>query len=388
MPERKRIAAIVTTWFRGSHADLIASKFATGFPTDDGLIQPEVELKSLYMDQVHWNDIGIEFAREHGIAIYPSIRGALTLTPPSQTGHWPTAEDWRDGELAVDGVLIIGEHGDYPLNERGQRLYPRRHFFEQVCAVFAASGRSAPVFIDKHLSYNWADARWMYDRSVDLNVPLMAGSSLPVAERTPPIEPQPCARIEDALSIGYHHSYPGGVESYGFHTLELLQAMVENRKGFETGIAAAQCLEGESVWRAAERGLWSRELAAAAESRIHARKPGRMEDNCENPKVFLIEYRDGFRAAALLLPGHIGGFGYAARVEGQIESAGLNRVADSHQSFNSLALNIQRMFLSGRPQYPVERTLLVSGALEALMMSRHEGHTLIETPRLNIEYRP
>ena len=33
----------------------------------------------------------------------------------------------------MDGVAILGEHGDYPENERGQTMYPRRHMFEQVC---------------------------------------------------------------------------------------------------------------------------------------------------------------------------------------------------------------------------------------------------------------
>ena len=146
-----------------------------------------MELVSLYMDQVHPSDIGVEFARRHGITIYPSIRAALTLSPPS-SGHWPTAGDWQDGELAVDGVLIIAEHGDYAINDRQQRLYPRRHFFEQVCAVFANSGRSAPVFTDKHLSYSWADAMWMYQRARHLEAPMMAGSSLPVSGREPEFE--------------------------------------------------------------------------------------------------------------------------------------------------------------------------------------------------------
>ena len=383
----KRIAAIVTTWFPGSHADLIVSKFATGFPTVNGLIEPQVDLVSLYMDQVHPDDVGLDLARQYGVAIYSSVRSALTLTPPS-AGHWPTAPGWRDGELAVDGVLIVAEHGDYPIDDRERRHYPRRHFFDQVCAIFSASGRSAPVFTDKHLSYNWDDAHWMYRRARELGAPMMAGSSLPVSTRTPMLEHDLGAPIDEALSIGYHHSYPGGLESYGFHTLELLQCFVERRAGFETGVAAVQCLEGDAVWQAAEAGLWSRELADAAESRVESRSPDPMEMACSNPKVFLIEYRDGLRAATLMLPGHLGGFGYAARVDGKVQATGLNRVADSQQPFSYLGLNVQQMFLTDRPQYPVERTLLVTGVLDALIESRHRGHIRVETPHLAVKYEP
>ena len=388
IPGLKRIAAIVTTWFEGSHADLIVSKFAAGFPTVDGLIEPRVDLVSLYMDQIHHSDIGLAFAKRHGITVYPSIRSALTLTPPSAVGHWPTAADWDDGELAVDGVLIVGEHGDYPINDRGQRQYPRRHFLEQVCGVFSASDRYVPVFSDKHLSHSWDDALWMYRRAQEFGFPIMAGSSLPVSARVPFFDHELGAEIQEALAVGYHHSYPGGLESYGFHTLELLQSMVERRSGFEAGVASVQCLEGREVWQAAETGLWSRDLAAAAESRIKSKNAGRMEDNCVDPKLFLVHYRDGLRAAALLLPGHLGGFGYAARVGDRVASTGLNSVADSQEPFSYLGLNIQQMFLTDRAQYPVERTLLVTGMLEALVESRHMGHVRVETPHLGVSYVP
>jgi hypothetical protein len=143
MAERKRIAAIVTTYYPASHADVIVSKFLKGFPTDEGLIPPRAEVASMYMDQVHERDIGMSIAKEYNVPLFPSIRQALTL---------------GGEELAVDGVLLIGEHGDYAWNEKGQHLYPRRYFFEQICGVLATSGRSVPVFSDKHLSYNWADA--------------------------------------------------------------------------------------------------------------------------------------------------------------------------------------------------------------------------------------
>ena len=387
MAEQKKIAVIVTIYPEESHAHMIGSKFLEGFPTEDGLVEPRVDVVSLYMDQLHTNDIGMAKAREHGVDVFPSIRGALTLERGSE-GTWPTAEDWQDGELAVDGVLQIGEHGDYPYNERDRRLYPRRHMFEQVCGVFSGSGRSVPVFSDKHLSYNWVDAMWMYERARELEVPFMAGSSLPVTRRQPELEHEIGTPIEEAVEVGFINSYKTGLDSYGFHGLEALQCMVERRSGGETGIAAVHCLEGEAVWEAGKKGIWSVELADAAEALVEPKQAGRREDNCPNPAVFLLEYTDGLRAAALVLPGHLRGWGYAARVNGRVEATGFNRSGGLDHAFGYLGLNIQEMFITGRPQYPVERTLLVTGALEALMESRYQGHVRIETPHLDVSYEP
>ena len=301
---RKKIAAIVTTFFPGSHADLLVSHFVKGFPTPSGVIAPKVDVVSMYMDQAHPRDIGVELARDHGIELFPSIRSALALRQPP-SGHWPTAQGWEIGEMAVDGVLIIAEHGDYAPNERGRQMYPRRHFFEQVCGMIGLSGRPVPVFNDKHLAYSWDDARWMYDRAADLDIPFMAGSSLPVTGRTPELDHETGAPIDEALALGHFHAYPNGLDSYGFHGLEALQCMVERRRGGETGIAAVRCIEGRAVWDAAERGLWPRNLAAEAESRIADVEPGRMEDNCVRPALFELEYADGLRAFTLMLDRHI-----------------------------------------------------------------------------------
>src|SRR5438270_8417273 len=253
----KKIAAVITSYFPYSHADVIVTKFMKGIPTDEELRAPRVELAGLYMDQIDARDIGQSLAWRHQVPIFQSIRAALTL---------------GGSELAVDGVLLIGEHGDYPFDEQGRHMYPRRYFFEQIAGVFASSGRSVPVFNDKHLSYNWADARWMYDRARSLAAPLLAGSSLPTCWRRPFLEYALETPVEAALAIGY-----GGVESYGFHALETLQCMVERRRGGETGVAAVQCLEGGAVWEAGRQGLWSRELAEAAGATIAKRPDGRME---------------------------------------------------------------------------------------------------------------
>ncbi len=365
MAERKKIAALVTSYFPRSHADVIVTKFLKGFPTDEGLLLPEVDVASMYLDQVHFrDDIGCAIAEEFGVPMYGSINQALTL-------------GGRD--LAVDGVLLIGEHGDYAWNEKEQHLYPRKYFFEQICGVFATSGRSVPVFNDKHLSYNWRDAKWMYDRARELEVPFMAGSSLPLAWRKPWMEYELDTEIEMALSVAY-----SGLDSYGFHALETLQCMVERRVGGETGIAAVQCLEGDAVW---ESDAWDRDLYAAAVARIEAKEAGDAREYCENPAVFLLEYADGLHAATLMLNGYTQGFGFAARRNGQVEGMRVLLPGDPHPHFSYLSLNIQQMFLTGRPQYPVARTLLVSGALEALLDSRYQGYRRIETPHLTVAYQ-
>ncbi len=366
MASRKKIAAVITEYRVPAHADVIVGKFIKGFPTDDGLIEPQVDIVSMYLDQIPDNDIGLQVSKEYDIPIYQSISAALCL---------------GGSELAVDGVLSIGEHGRYAYNEKGQHMYPRRFFFEQICGVFSTSGRSVPVFSDKHLSYNWRDSKWMYDRAQQLGVPFMAGSSIPLGWRDPWLEHELDAPIEEALVLSF-----GGIESYGYHGLEALQCMIERRSGGEAGLAAVQCLEGEGVWRAGADGLWSRELAEAAAAAGETAS-GSMEESCDNPAAFLLEFRDGFKATLLQLNGYAKEWSYAARVDGQVLATGLRTHGPPYPHFSYLGLNIEAMFLSGEPQYPVERTLLVSGALDALVDSRHRGHIRLETPHLDVAYR-
>ena len=369
METRKKIAAIITTYFLHSHADVIATKYMKGFPTDESYRMPRVELVSIYLDQVDSRDIGLGLAAEHQVPIYPSIRQALTL---------------GGDKLAVDGVLLIGEHGDYPHNELGQHMYPRRYMFEQICGVFASSGRSVPVFCDKHLAYSWDDANWMYARAKALDVPFMAGSSLPVCWRQPFLEHALDTPLDSAIGIGY-----GGVESYGFHALETLQCMSERRQGGESGVVAIQCLEGEAVWEAGEAGHWSPALAEAACAQIENRPDSPIVEGCPNPTAFLLEHQDGFRSAVLMLNGYVTDFAYAGKDGDTVYATEFYlQNGPPHAHFSYLSLNIEEMFVTGVPQYPVERTLLTTGILEAIMHSRAEGYTRIETPHLaELAYR-
>jgi len=373
MAERKKIAAIITEYQALSHADVIVTKYLKGFPTDEGFFAPRVDVVSMYIDQFPAEDIGRQISEEHEVPIYPSIVKALCL---------------GGDKLAVDGVLLIGEHGDYAWNEKEQHLFPRKYFMEQICGVMATAGRAVPVYNDKHLSYNWHDAKWMYDRAKGLGAPFMAGSSQPLVWRDPWLEHELETPIEEAIAVGF-----SGLDIYGFHTLEVLQCMVERRMGGETGVKAVTCLEGDSVWQAAEEGVFSRELAEAACACIEAKPGGQMEDNCDNPALFMVEYLDGLRGSILMLRGYVSELAYAARVNGEIHASGFYSQGHGGPSglpyahFSYLGLNIEEMFLSGVPQYPVERTLLASGVLEAALTSRHEGEKRLQTPWLDVAYR-
>jgi hypothetical protein len=369
----KKIAAIVTEYRPRSHADVIITKFIHGFPTDDGFHKPRVEVAGLYLDQIPENDIGLDLAEQNNIPVYNSILATLCL---------------GGNELAVDGVLLIGEHGDYAWNEKEQHLYPRRYFMEQICGVMATSGKTVPIFNDKHLSYNWTDAKWMYDRAKSLGAPLMAGSSLPVGWRNPWIEHQLDSPITEAVAIGF-----SGLDIYGFHTLEVLQCMIERRTGGESGVSAVTCLEGDAVWDAADNGLFSLDLAEAACSTIQNKPEGSMRSHCENPALFLVEYSDKTRGSVLMLNGYVSDLAYAANVNGKVEACefflqGHGGEEGAYAHFSYLALNSEEMFLTQEPQYPVERTLLTSGILEAALSARSHGHIRLETPWLeNVSYQ-
>jgi hypothetical protein len=324
----------------------------------------------MYVDQFPKDDLSRGLAHEHSVPIYDSIVGALTL---------------GGSELAVDGVLLIGEHGDYAWNERGQHLYPRRYFMEQACGVMATSGRAVPVYNDKHLATNWHDATWMVERARHVGAPYMAGSSLPTCWRSPHLEHPLGVSLQEALVVSY-----SGLDIYGFHALETLQCMVERRVSGEQGVAAVTCLEGDAVWRAADEGLWPRDLADIALAQIPDKPAGEIGQHCAMPALFIVEYRDGLRGYVLMLTGYIEGFGYAARLgDGSVVACEFYLPpAQPHAHFSYLGLNIEEMFLTGAPTYPVERTLLTTGVLEAALEARYQGQVRLETPHLSVRYEP
>jgi len=308
----------------------------------------------------------------YGFPIASTIRDALTL---------------GTGSLAVDGVLLIAEHGDYPSNERNQKLFPRHEFMEQVVAVFRESGRSVPVFVDKHLSYEWSKAEQMYRWSKELRFPFMAGSSVPVTARQPELDlPLECD-MEEILAVGSAAQGDGLL----FHLLEAVQCFAERRRGGETGIKAVQMIAGAAVWEEARRGRWDRGLLdAALACRALEGSPGRPEDVAQRPLACFLEYADGLRATALSLGGGVT-FDHtlALKLKGRrtYPAVLFHMPSENANYISPLVHSITRMFQTGRPDYPVERTLLTTGALAYLMESGYRGQEGLETPGLNVCYR-
>ncbi len=383
---RPRLAAVVSAYHYLSHAYHIVGRFLDGFMLHDerGFHRPEFEIASLFIEQTPANDLGKAKAQRHGVRLSSTIADALTL---------------GTGGLAVDGVLLIAEHGEYPFNDKLQKLYPRGRFFREVMDVFRSSKKTAPVFIDKHLSFDRAEAAKMVADARELGVPLMAGSSLPVTWRLPTLEVPLGREWTDAVVASR-----GEIEIFGFHALESLQCMVErrDRKGKPQGVVAVRCLEGDEVWKAGDGGLWSWELLDSALSRSHTLNPGDVRQNTRDfvpppgrptflphPIAFLVEYADGLKAAALILNGHVDDTSIGAKLaNGSVASTLFYLPAPPGANFfTPLVLRLEDFFRTGRSPYPAERTLLTGGVLDALLDSRVRGHARVETPELaTIEY--
>lgn len=369
--EPRRIAAVITTYFRNSHADVLVGKILNGWRQDGGP-GPNLKLVSMFTDQVHRKDLSRELADRHGFRITETIDEALTF---------------GTDELQVDGVLSIGEHGNYELNDIGQRKYPRRRFFDGIVAAMKRCDTYVPVFSDKHLSWNWDDAKHMYDTAADLGIPFMAGSSLPVAWRYPATQLPRNTELEEALVVGY-----GGLESYGFHALESLQCLVERRAGGEQGVAAVTAVQGDQIWQAEKEGKWNRQLVQTALKTFN-KNADRLEErlNAQRAAFYLIEYRDGFRATVAMLNGVIGEVAAAYRVKGSDSpQACWFRLEQDfpYGHFEHLLRAIEHMYQTGKPAYPVDRTLLTTGVLEQVMKSLSQDGRRLVTPHLNVAYQP
>ena len=367
-----RVAAINSIYRLKSHAYHIAGRFIHGYTINGLHHQPPFRLVRMFDHQQPADDLGPEVCQKHGIELCSSVAQAL-----------------GGDRLDVDAVMLIIEHGDYPQNERHQVLYPRFELFQEVINVFRKSGRSVPVFIDKHLSFDHQQAAQMVAASKELKFGLMAGSSLPVTWRIPELAPPLGTPFEEGIAIiGYDRST---WEVYLFHVLEVLQCMMERRRGGETGVKSVQTLSGDAVWKAGDEGRWSWTLLEHALARCPSRNYGRVRDEVKQPLVTLIEYSDGTKGAVFNLVEATSDFAFAGRIKGQAEPVSTCfylPAPPGARFFDPLTFNIETFFATGRSPYPIERTLLTTTICDHAVRSQHAGGKVISDPSLLVRYQP
>ena len=379
---RPKVAILATEVRKYSHAQHFVDRFLEGYGWQGRHHRPPFELAALYVDQFPEGDLSRERARRHKVKLFSTVEEALTL---------------GRSKLAVDGVLIIAEHGLYPRTEKGQTLYPRNEFFQRTVRLFEAGGRAVPVFNDKHLSTDWRECVAMVETAKRLGFPFLAGSSLPVTWRIPSLEIPLGTPMTESVCVCY-----GGIDSYDIHGLETAQCMSERREGGETGVRRIHAERGAEVWELLEERETTQRLFDAALARSFTCKgpqnyPCALPDlkwlkkNHRNPTAYFIEHRDGFRTSLFLLNGIVSDFNYAGLAKtGEILSCQmylpmpptLSSLADF---FNPLVNNIERMLAENAAPYPVERTLLTSGMTLFAIESLYRRQPL-ETPELKVAY--
>lgn len=363
--ERTKIAAVITAYYRNSHADVFIGNILRGYYWDGKPYRSALDITAMHIEQTPSNDIGEAEAAKHGIPLKPTVRTAIVP--------------------GLRGVALIDEHGNYPLNEKGQKLYPRYELMEQIVNVYRETGRPLPLFVDKHLSTEWKKAKQMLDWSRELRFPLIAGTSLTTTWRRPALELDLETPVQRA--VGY---YFGDKEPYGFHALEVFQGMVERRKGGETGIQSVQCLEGPEVWKWNEANGWARNLLEEAMRNDDTIKAGRLEDNVKRPFLFLLGYRSGLQGVVYLLDGHTKQAGFAAEIQGRPEPASCCFLQQWGRPWShgfGLSYWVERTIVAGKEFYPPQRTLLTTGTLEAVMDSSFQGGRKLDTPHLDVRYQ-
>jgi hypothetical protein len=329
---------------------------------------------SVYIHQLDTSLLGQKVCKAKNIPIFKTVGEAVML---------------GGKELAVDGVVIVAEHGNYPTDLKGHWLLPRWWIYQQVMQVFEQSKRSVPVFNDKHLSYNWDDAKWMFDKSRELKFPLTGGSSIPTYFRKPEIELAIDTPIKNSIVVGNSPD-----EGAIFHCVDVLQAFVDRRKGGETGVEAVQSIRGPETWAWVERNAWAGNLLQAVANQFDL-KVGDLQER-RKPNVCVVEYNDGTKAA--VISGEGVGWTYAGEIEGQKEPTivsmlGFPGPISQYHAANAYEHWIIEMMLTRREPFNAERLLLSTGIVNYYMDSNWEDGRYsaigrrIETRFLNMKYR-
>ncbi|MEO6907449.1 MAG: hypothetical protein ABI210_06125, partial [Abditibacteriaceae bacterium] len=387
---RPRLAVVSTVYFPLSHDDVIITRWLEPLKSDrdfgwpaNGFSEPRTDIAGVYIREFTDKDIGREILKKHNVPLYSTVREALTLGGDT---------------LAVDGIILIGEHGTYPCNEFGQKMYPRRELFDEIVTVFKDSGRSVPVFNDKHFSYDAASALYMVETAKNIEFPLMAGSSIPICGTiTPWLAPQD-AELSEAVGLYY-----GSNEAYGYHSIAFLQSLIARRAGGEVGIKSVTAYCGDSFWEADKTGVWPADLLELALEESIDHEEGEWRENISSPTdaealidkwptAYVFEHNDGFRSIQLNMNGHIKDWTVAMRDKNGTIYSGCSASVNNGQNnfyahFAMLDAKIEDFMLTGKSPYPVEHYLLTTLAISAAIHAMFQPGVAIETPELALPYK-
>jgi len=271
-----------------------------------------------------------------------------------------TAEQAVEG---TDAVVIVPRRTGAVANDAYLRLALER----------APAG--AACFVHGVLSNSLASAREALRMAASRNISILAGTSLAVTWRLPDVDLVPGTSLREALIV-VQGSSPGAE----LQALDGLLPILEKRRGGESGVNRIRFIEGGELWRAANQGLWSQPLLAAALSRSHTPQGDSMADGrtqdihglglvprlARNPRGWLLEHRDGLRSTILVLDGVVTDYNFAIQAaDGTMLSAQLFRAPPPmEQHYSRLAAAMEDLFTGKAAPWKIERNLLTAALIE------------------------
>lgn len=366
--KRKKVAVIVTEYWDISHADVFITKMMEGFAVNGVRYRSTLEIASMYVDQFPERDISRGLAAKHGIPMFDSIEETLKC---------------GGSTFQLDGIIIIGEHGEYGKNEYGQIMFPRKLFFEKCLNVMLEANRIVPVFSDKGFAIVREDIEWVYAQVKKYKIPFMSSSSIPFAFQHPHPQTIPSgAPLHRMFGFIY-----GDLERYSYHTIEMLQSVAERRAYGESGVEAVTAYEGERAISLLFSKGWNmlyRSLAGYA----NVTDVDTFPYTLTRPIFVEVRYADGLRGGMLFADKEINQFISAYQIYENEPPFCTQFHCQWQKPYVHSAifvLEIERFIHSARPSFPIERSLITTGVTDAIMKSVHDKME-IKTPHLLVNY--
>ncbi len=364
-PQLKRIAFLVESWYPASHADVIGSRFLEGYRLGGRTYPAPLGIASVYTESPRASDQTRTLAARYGFRVAASVADALLEDPRAARPR-----------LMVDGILIATRE-DPPRSGELPSPTPRLRLFREVLRILEQTGERVPVFIDKMLAANWADAQTIVAEASRRGIPLMAGSVLPY---TPFDRPVRTGKVDAAVALTSAPYW-----AFAFHTAEFLQGFLEQRGTRETGIASIRDV-GASYPALPDRDRWGGRLFDALLGGEGRWGPARGQD----PVVLLIQYVDGTRAVLAILPRGATENEFLLGAQypgGGTSTGGLQLQQAPFDHFSHLVHALAEFYRTGRPVVPVERALLTTGIVLLGQASRDSGGRAISSPGLAVTYQ-